>query len=114
VDLEKIVADLKAERDRLTRAIMALEGVEDGTTPVSRAARPAKRATSAARRAVRTTMAEARQRFERWRKARPRGSPIPEELWALAVEVARAHGVNNAAQTLQLNYNALKKRVKAG
>ncbi|MGH9444990.1 MAG: hypothetical protein ACRD3O_04580 [Terriglobia bacterium] len=114
MELQKIVADLKAERDRLTRAILALEEVEDGSTPVSRAPGRAKRATKAAPRAVRTTTEQARQRFARWRNARPRGSPIPEALWAMAVEVARGHGVNKTAQSLQLNYNALKKRVNAG
>jgi hypothetical protein len=39
---------------------------------------------------------EAQRRFEHWRKARSHNSksPIPEALWALAVEVAQEHGVN--------------------
>ncbi|HEX5433604.1 MAG TPA: hypothetical protein VFY05_05160, partial [Candidatus Angelobacter sp.] len=59
------------------------------------------------------TMERARQRFERWRKTRSTSSPIPEGLWALAVRVASAHGLNPTAQALRLNYNALKQRVHA-
>jgi hypothetical protein len=65
---------------------------------------------------VRPAMVQARRRFERWRKTRPTSSPtspIPEALWALAVKVASAHGINKTAQALRLNYNALKQRVNA-
>jgi hypothetical protein len=61
-------------------------------------------------------MERARQRFERWRKSRPKASPscpIPEGLWALAVRLAGAHGINQTALALRLNYNALKQRVHA-
>lgn len=61
----------------------------------------------------RPTMERVRQRFERWRRTRPHFSPIPEGLWALAVEVAREHGVNPTAHLLHLNHTALKKRVQA-
>jgi hypothetical protein len=61
----------------------------------------------------RPTMERVRRRFEHWRSSRPSFSPIPEGLWALAVEVAREHGVNAAAQVLHLNHTALKKRVQA-
>jgi hypothetical protein len=61
----------------------------------------------------RPTMERVRRRFERWRTSRPQFSPIPQELWALAVEVAREHGVNAAAHVLHLNHTALKKRVQA-
>jgi hypothetical protein len=58
----------------------------------------------------------ARQRFDLWRRARSTSSPtspIPEALWALAVKVTSAHGINKTAQALRLNYNALNERVKA-
>ena len=58
-------------------------------------------------------MERVRRRFERWRTSRPHFSPIPQDLWALAVEVAREHGVNAAAHVLHLNHTALKKRVQA-
>ena len=61
----------------------------------------------------RPTMERVRRRFEGWRASRPEFSPIPEDLWALAVEVAREHGVNAAAHVLHLNHTALKKRVQA-
>jgi len=41
------------------------------------------------------------------------GSRIPEALWALAVAAAREHGVNPTAQFLHLDYNHLKKRLRA-
>ena len=61
----------------------------------------------------RPTMERVRRRFERWRTSRPEFSPIPPDLWALAVEVAREHGVNATAHVLHLNHTALKKRVQA-
>jgi hypothetical protein len=61
----------------------------------------------------RPTMERVRRRFERWRTSRPQFSPIPQDLWALAVEVAREHGVNATAHVLHLNHTALKKRVQA-
>jgi hypothetical protein len=66
--------------------------------------------------AVHPAMQKARQQFERWRKTRPTvspRSPIPERLWALAVRLAEAHGINPTALALRLNYNALKQRVNA-
>jgi hypothetical protein len=61
----------------------------------------------------RPTMERVRRRFERWRTSRPQFSPIPQDLWALAVEVAREQGVNATAHVLRLNHTALKKRVQA-
>ena len=61
----------------------------------------------------RPTMERVRRQFERWRRTRPHFSPIPQDLWALAVEVAREHGVNATAHVLHLNHTALKKRVQA-
>jgi len=34
---------------------------------------------------------------------RKRCSPIPENLWSSAVEMAREHGLNRTARTLRLN-----------
>jgi hypothetical protein len=65
---------------------------------------------------VHPTMEKARQQFELWRRTRRIGSPrspIPEKLWALAVRLAEAHGINPTALALRLNYNALKQRVNA-
>jgi hypothetical protein len=64
------------------------------------------------RREVPPALARARERFQVWRRTRERRSPIPEPLWALAVEVAGAHGVHRTASALKLNYYSLKKRVE--
>ena len=53
------------------------------------------------------------RRFERWRETRAQLSPIPEALWASAVEVAREHGLNRTARALRLNYYDLKKHVES-
>jgi hypothetical protein len=34
-------------------------------------------------------------RFAEWRRTRRRGTPIPVELWELAVQLARRHGVSH-------------------
>jgi hypothetical protein len=53
-----------------------------------------------------------RRRIERWRQTREVRSRIPDRLWAAAVQMARAYGVNRTAQTLRLDYYGLKKRVE--
>jgi hypothetical protein len=52
-----------------------------------------------------------RRRFERWRRTRRGHSRIPERLWSSAVKLAEAYGLSRTAQTLRLDYNALKKRL---
>ena len=49
------------------------------------------------------------RRFERWRSAHTGRLPIPEELWASAAEVAKAHGVFRTAKILHLEYGKLKR-----
>ena len=46
--------------------------------------------------------------LENWRGTRKPRSPIPEPLWALAVERAREAGVHATARRLRLNYYSLK------
>jgi len=53
----------------------------------------------------------AAERFQRWRKARRRGTPIPERLWTVAVEMAAVYGVCKTASTLKLDYYCLKRRL---
>ena len=53
----------------------------------------------------------AEEQFQRWRKTRQRGTPIPERLWSLAIELARLYGMNKTASTLKLDYYGLKKRL---
>ncbi len=56
----------------------------------------------------------ARRRLERWRRRRNRPARIPEDLWALAVELAREHGLAPTARALRLDYYSLKKRLEGG
>lgn len=53
----------------------------------------------------------AEERFQRWRKTRQRGTPIPERLWSLAIELAGLYGVCKTASTLKLDYYSLKRRL---
>ena len=59
-------------------------------------------------------LAEARQGLQRWRRRRNRPARIPEDLWAMAVELACEHGVAPIARALRLDYYSLKKRLEAG
>ena len=59
------------------------------------------------------SLARGRDRFEAWRRARKVGARIPDQLWALAVKLADAHGLSRTASTLKLDYHGLKKRVAA-
>ena len=55
-----------------------------------------------------------RERFQAWRRSRPRrGSRIPLSLWALAVRLAKTHGISHTASALGLDYFSLKKHVEA-
>jgi hypothetical protein len=53
------------------------------------------------------------KRFEDWRKSQKPRTRIPKRLWESAVQVARGCGVNRTAKALHLDYNDLKKRLKA-
>jgi hypothetical protein len=50
-----------------------------------------------------------RRSFERWRKGHTARLPIPERLWASAVQAAREHGVFRTAKVLRLEYGKLKR-----
>ena len=58
-------------------------------------------------------MEQARQQLERWRSTRAHRSPIPEPLWAVAVQLARQHGIFATARALRLDYTRLKARVES-
>ncbi len=53
-----------------------------------------------------------RRRIEQWRQTRKVRSPIPDSLWAAAVRMVNAYGMNRTARALRLNYYGLKKRVE--
>ena len=58
-------------------------------------------------------MEAARTRFEQWRSSRSGKSPIPNELWKLAIEASRQQGVNRTAQQLRLDAGKLKRLLVA-
>ena len=53
-----------------------------------------------------------RRRIARWRETRPyRGAAMPAALWAVAIALARQHGLYTTARALRLDYGSLKKRL---
>ena len=59
------------------------------------------------------TLEEAKAGFEAWRQNRKGKAPISDELWALAVEVARKEGINRTSTELHVEWNNLKRRMAA-
>ena len=59
------------------------------------------------------TIGEVRTRFEEWRKNRQGKSPIPDELWSAAAELARKDGVSRTAAELRLDGGKLKRLMGA-
>jgi len=59
------------------------------------------------------SLAEARRRFERWRKVRGVGGRIPHELWTAAVRAAAEHGAETVAADLDLDLGRLRHWVQA-
>ena len=64
-------------------------------------------------RAIPARLEAGRRRFEQWRRTRKGHARIPESLWTSAVKLADAYGLCRTAQTLRLDYNALKRRVES-
>ena len=56
------------------------------------------------------SLEEVQQGFERWRKGRKRGTPIPAALWEGAVRLCVDHSLCKISSALHLDYNVLKKR----
>ena len=57
------------------------------------------------------SLEEARSRFEAWRQNRTGKTPIPNELWTVAVGVARREGMNRVGTELRVEWNELKRRM---
>ena len=55
------------------------------------------------------TIDEVRARFEEWRKNRQGKSPIPDELWSAAAQLARKDGINRTEAELHLDGGKLKR-----
>ena len=58
-------------------------------------------------------IADAKLRVDHWRKTREKAGRMPEDLWGVAVRVARKRGINAVAKALHLDYYSLKRHVKA-
>lgn len=56
---------------------------------------------------------QGRSRFQAWRGRRKLGEPIPQPLWALALRLAKLHGVGRTATVLGVDYYSLQKRTGA-
>ena len=54
-----------------------------------------------------------RSRFQAWRRQRKAGGRIPHPLWAMAIRLAKAHGVSRTSAVLRLDYYRLKERAEA-
>lgn len=54
------------------------------------------------------SLAEARRRFEQWRKFRGGGGRIPHELWMTAAEAAAEHGAEAVAAELDVDLGRLR------
>ena len=65
------------------------------------------------RESVPADLQRARNRFQAWREHRRIGTRIPRTLWAVAVRLAKTHGVCRAATALGLDYYSLKKRTES-
>ncbi len=59
------------------------------------------------------SLEEVKARFEEWRRNRKGKAAIPDELWAVAVEVARREGVSRTSTELRVEWNQLKRRMAA-
>jgi hypothetical protein len=62
---------------------------------------------------ARAKVGRVRQRIEVWRRTRAKRSPMPQELWTAATELARELGAYRVAQELGVGYGALKDRLGA-
>ena len=65
------------------------------------------------RRQLPPDLVRGRSRFQSWRGQRKEGSRIPQPLWAIAIRLAKAHGVSRTAATLHIDYYRLKNRAAA-
>ena len=54
---------------------------------------------------------ELKGRLAEWRSSHPRRSPLPEEFWTAAVELARKRGLCRTARALPIDYANLRKRL---
>ena len=53
-----------------------------------------------------------RRRLEQWRQRHRAPTPLPESLWAEAVQLAGRYGVSQTARALRVGYYSLQDRVE--
>lgn len=58
-------------------------------------------------------VAEVAAHIDQWRRTRGKLGPMPEELWARAVHLARKHGVGATARALGLDGGKLSRLMRA-
>jgi hypothetical protein len=58
-------------------------------------------------------LVQGQRRFLAWREQRKPGCRIPQPLWAMAIRLAKAHGVSRTAAVLRLDYYRLKEQAEA-
>jgi len=58
-------------------------------------------------------LAQAKRKFEQWRRTPGPRERIPERLWRMAVAAAAVAGVSATAAQLRLNATELRKRMRA-
>ena len=51
-------------------------------------------------------------KIENWRQTRPKIGPMPEQLWQASVQLARRYGASRISRVLNVQYRALKNRMK--
>lgn len=54
---------------------------------------------------------EFRECLGKWRRMKPKPVPMPEELWEMAVQLARKYGIDNVSKEFTINYSVLKNRM---
>lgn len=57
------------------------------------------------------TLQQVKLRLNQWRARNGAPTPIPGQIWAKAVQLARQYGVGHVARALRLDHGALKRRV---
>ena len=65
------------------------------------------------RQAIPAAFVRGRRRFDAFRARRKGRAAFPADLWSLAVDLAREHGVNRTASALGLDYYSMKEHLEA-
>ncbi len=56
------------------------------------------------------SLSEVKEQFKTWRRTRKNLRPIPQKLWAAAVNLTAKHSISQISKELVLDYSTLKKR----